>query len=841
MLNNISGSHPQKGWLFHLNNFYMIKVLKFGGSSVANPERIENVIEILKGYLSESDKVVIVVSAQSGVTDSLVRLCDSIVAGHQIFEQIVEELEQRHIDNVSRLINVKERPQITAEIMAMCNELTDLARGASMVGELTMRTRDHILGFGERLSATVITGALKQIAENAVYADARLFIKTDNNFGQARINFNLTNKFIENHFLNINYPVVVTGFIGSTEEGQPTTLGRSGSDYTASVMGAALGASAIEIWTDTDGIMTSDPKYVREARTISALSYAEAMELSHFGAKVLFPLSIHPAMEKNIPVFVKNSFNPAHPGTLITSEPGNGNDFIKGISSLRDIALINVEGSGMVGVSGISSRLFGALSAQKISVILISQASSEHSICFAVPTSQCKQASNAVEETFNRELISGIISSVSTEEKLAVVAVVGENMRKMPGVAARVFAPLGRNSINVKAISQGSSERNISFIVHENDLKKCLRVLHQSLFNREIRRLHLSIAGTGSVGSKLLAIISDNRDFLLKRKIDLQVSGLINSRLMITGCDNTLLTDWKDNMNMNGSKADFKAFAENLLKRDDENKVFIDVTAADEPTDFYMDFLSSGVAIVAANKRANTLNTSRYLNLHKSARKRSVPFHYETNVGAGLPVINTIRNLISGGDRIIKIEAVLSGTINWLLSEYNATVPFSELVKVAMDRGYTEPDPRDDLGGTDVARKALILAREVGYTLELNDIAVEPLMPEDSLGLRGFEPFFEAMRIFDKKLADLYSSAFGSRLKMRYIATVENGAANVKLSNVGAEHPFYNLAGSENCLLITTMLYNKHPMMIKGPGAGVDVTAAGLLADIVRIAEDIRI
>jgi aspartokinase/homoserine dehydrogenase 1 len=818
-----------------------MRILKFGGSSVSDPGRIRNVANIIKQYASEYSELSIVVSAQSGVTDQLVRLCELIPVLTASREVIIQELEQRHLATIKALLPIAQQPSAMAEIMTMCNELSDIARGASLVGEVTLRTRDLILSFGERLSAYIICRVLHPDIPLALYTDARKIIKTDANFGFARVDFESTNSLIKDYFSLNKGMSVVTGFIASTRQGQTTTLGRSGSDYTASIIGAALEADAIEIWSDVDGVMTADPRYVREAQSIGQLSYSEAMELSHFGAKVLFPASLQPAMAKQIPILVKNTFNPEHKGTLICKESSKDNGFIKGITALGNICIINVEGSGMVGVAGVSARLFNALSQQDISVILISQASSEHSICIALLEKDAEKASHVLRDTFKEELFSGLISSVNYESELAIVAVVGENMRNMPGVAARVFGPLGRNGINVKAISQGSSELNISFVIHENDLKKTLRILHQSLFNKEIRQLHLYVAGTGSVGSRLLEMIKNHNEYLVMQKIDLQLCGLINSRQMFMGEDHINPSKWKELMKNDAGKANFQKFVEGILLQNNENSVFVDVTAADEPVEYYNKLLSGNIAIVAANKRANTQNMVEYRRLHAAAKKRNVSFHYETNVGAGLPVINVIRNLIAGGDRVIKIEAVLSGTMNWLLSEYDGSKPFSDLVQLAKSRGYTEPDPRDDLSGMDVARKCLILARESGLEIELGDIAVDALMPPDAAQSENMSAFFKVLESYNPSFHSRYTMASDEGKRIRYVASIENNAAKVELLEVGETHPFFSLRGSENCIILTTNYYKQFPMVIKGPGAGTDVTAAGLLADIVRIAEGIRI
>ncbi len=814
--------------------------MKFGGSSLADSASVRRVVGIIKEQASEDNEVTVVVSAQAGVTDALAALCLIIPTDPAGSERSITDIENRHLTMAGELIQVGMQPSVMAEIITMCNQLSEIVKGASLVGEVTARTRDMILGFGEQLSAWLLCNILRMEFSEVIYTDARQLIKTDSSFGSAKVLFEMSNKLIRDYYSENTGLKVVTGFIASTPEGETTTLGRNGSDYTASILGAAMNAGIIEIWTDTDGVLTADPTLVREARNIGQLSYNEAMELSHFGARVIFPASLQPAMEKSIPLLVKNTFNPTHKGTLVCDKTFSDNGFIKGISSLRNVSLINIEGSGMVGVAGVAARMFTALSAERISVILISQASSEHSICIALMDQDSGRAVIILKETFSKELELGLISSVRCESQLSIVAVVGENMRHMPGVAARVFAPLGRNGINIKAISQGSSELNISFVISENDLKKALRILHQALFRNEMRQLNLFIAGTGLVGGRLLDMIPKHNSFLKRQNIELRVCGIINSRKMLTGSEISDIENWRSDIDSGSEKADLDVYINKMLKRNFENCVLVDVTGSAEPVDYYYKLLSSNISIVAANKIANSGTFGMYSRLREAAAKRRVSFHYETNVGAGLPVINVIRNLNSGGDTIRRIEAILSGTLNWLLSEYNGTISFSELVIRARELGYTEPDPRLDLSGTDVARKCLILARECGIEMEMKDVETESLIPS-VIGAVGLKDFFSELNEAESFYLDKYTVAASENKRLRYVATIENGKVIVGLKKVGESHPFYALRGSGNCIILTTDYYKESPMVITGPGAGANVTAAGLLADIVRVAEEIRI
>jgi|LakMenEpi03Aug12_release.lakeMendotaPanAssembly.Ray.scaffolds.fasta_scaffold53799_3 aspartokinase/homoserine dehydrogenase 1 len=815
-----------------------MRVLKFGGTSVANAEAILQVVDIVKETAQRDTNIIVVVSAQSGVTDKLLKFENLILQDPSACEALLDEIEKQHTDTLRALIPVPNQATALANVIVKCQELRSIVKGASLIQEVSARTKALIVSFGERLSAFIISQAMHYQISDTAYVDAREIIKTDDSFAQALVDFKLSNPLIQDCFADTKKMYVVTGFIASTSDGRSTTLGRGGSDYTASIIGAALKADCIEIWTDVDGVMTADPRFVKEARSVRSMTYNEAMELSHFGAKVIFSATMLPAMNAQIPILVKNTFNASHEGTLISNKRDKDSHPVKGISSLRKMALFNVEGSGMAGVAGFSARLFSTLSLNHINVILISQASSEHSICFAISQLEATKASEVLNVEFERELEKGLINPIELENDLAIVAVVGENMKEHTGLAARVFNPLGRNGINLKAIAQGSSELNISIVIQERELEKALQVLHQSLFDHDRQKLHIFLTGYGSIGKRLLEMIQEHESYLAAQKIDLQICGLINRNKMLLQANEIPIQDIAEHLDKHGLNAELSEYVDGIKRLNLENSLFVDVTASDDPTPFYQPLLNHNVAIVTANKRANTQSFAYYKSLHQTARSRNVAFHYETNVGAGLPVINVLRDLQAGGDKVIRIEAVLSGTMNYLLSEYNASESFSSLVAKAKEMGYTEPDPRDDLSGMDVARKCLILAREIGWEIELSDIQVEPLMNDEAANANDVISFFEELKSYDKPFEQEYTNALAKQLRLRYVALLENGKASVKVMQLDEAHPFYTLKGTENCLSLTTKYYQKYPMVIKGPGAGVDVTAAGVLADIIRVAEN---
>jgi bifunctional aspartokinase / homoserine dehydrogenase 1 len=810
-------------------------ILKFGGSSVATPDRIQSVINIIENR-SPGNSLAIVVSAFGGVTDTLIAMSTLALEGKTEYKGQLAQLEKRHLDAVRELISIQRQSSILSQVKLLINQLEDVLHGVFLVKERTARSLDYIMSFGERLSAYIISEAMKEKNIPATFLDARSVIRTDNHFGLARVDFASTQALILEYFKNSSGLPVITGFIGSSETGETTTLGRSGSDYTAAIFAGALRASSLEIWTDVDGMMTADPRKVKKAFTVKEMTYEEAMELSHFGAKVIFPATMRPAMMHGIPISIKNTFNPAFEGTVIKEKAENKSMIIKGISSMDKISLLSVQGSGLMGVVGVSKRLFGALADQKINVILISQASSEHSICFAIESGRTRQAKAAIEREFQYEIRSNEMDEVQVESDLAIVAIVGENMKRNPGTSGRMFSALGKNGINVSAIAQGSSELNISAVVHEQDITKALNVLHEAFFLSDHKVLNLFLVGTGLIGKSLLRMIDKQQKQLARENLlEICLIGVANSRKMLFSEDGIGFTEAVNQLEKEGEEMNIHTFFGTMIGYNLPNSVFVDCTASETVAGFYPDILSSNISIVTPNKKANSGSQARYRQMKEVTRKRGVKFLYETNVGAGLPVINTMNDLLLSGDKVVKIEAVLSGTLNYIFSSFSAERKFSEVVKEAKEKGYTEPDPRDDLNGMDVARKILILSRESGAELELDDIEVENLVPEDCRGDISVQDFFNRLAKHDAAFETLAQKAAAKNEKLRYMAILENGKTTLRLGSVNSSHPFYSLSGSDNIILLTTERYQERPMVIRGPGAGAEVTAAGVFADIIRI------
>jgi len=815
-----------------------MKVLKFGGTSVGTVESINQVIQILQENLNEGIKIAVVYSAMGGVTNRLLEIGKLAAASDLEYLQLLKSVEDRHFAVVRGLIDVKNQSSAIAKVKGLLNELEDLLRGVFLIKELSARTNDFIVSFGERLSTTIATEALKNRGIDAEFLDARKLIKTDDHFGYAEVITELTNELIRKHFAKTNQLQCITGFIGSTIDGVTTTLGRGGSDYTASIFGAALNASVIEIWTDVNGMLTSDPRKVKNAFTIPTITYAEAMELSHFGAKVIYPPSLTPAFQKNIPLKILNTFNHHHEGTLISKTANTKEYSITGISSIDDIALVNVQGGGMMGVAGVSAKLFSILAANKISVILISQASSEHSICFAVDPKTAYGVKEILDEGFATELTQGLVDNISIEQNLSIIAVVGEGMKSSTGISGKLFTVLGKNGINVVATAQGSSELNISVVIYKKDITKALNAIHETFFQVDGLTLNLYLVGaTGLIGSTLLRQIQEQKVYLKQRKnLNIRLVGITNTKKMLFNEGGISLEKWKEELLENGEIANIGSFVSDVQDLNLPNSVFVDCTADKNIVQYYYSLLSGSVSIVTPNKVANSGRYEQYFILQKAAQKHGVKFLYETNVGAGLPIINTLQGLITSGDKINKIEAVLSGTLAYIFNNFKVGDRFVDVVKEAKAKGYTEPDPRDDLSGQDVARKILILSREAGLKLEPEDVINSNLLNDACLNAPSVEAFFEELEKDNDRFEKLLKNAEENDEVLRFVASLDSeNNASIGLKTVGRLHPFFNLAGSENIISFTTERYKYNPLVVKGPGAGAEVTASGVFADIMSI------
>lgn len=815
-----------------------MKVLKFGGTSVGTVESINQVIQILQENLNEGRKIAVVYSAMGGVTNRLIEIGKLAAASDLEYLQLLKSVEDRHFAAVRGLIDVKNQSSAIAKVKGLLNELEDLLRGVFLIKELSARTNDFIVSFGERLSTTIVTEALKNRGIDAEYLDARKVIKTDDHFGYAEVIGDLTNELIRKHFAQTNKLQCITGFIGSTIDGVTTTLGRGGSDYTGSIFGAALNATVIEIWTDVDGMLTSDPRKVKNAFTIPTITYAEAMELSHFGAKVIYPPSLTPAFQKNIPLKILNTFNHHHEGTLVSKTASTKEYSITGISSIDDIALVNVQGGGMMGVAGVSAKLFSILAANKISVILISQASSEHSICFAVDPKAAYGVKEILEEGFSTEISQGLVDNISIEQNLSVIAVVGEGMKSSTGTSGKLFTVLGKNGINVVATAQGSSELNISVVIYKKDITKALNAIHETFFQVDGLTLNLYLVGaTGLIGSTLLRQIQEQKEYLKQRKnLNIRLVGITNTKKMLLDEGGISLENWKEELLEKGEIANIGSFVSDVQDLNLPYSVFVDCTADKNIVQYYYSLLSSSVSIVTPNKVANSGRYEQYYMLQKAAQKHGVKFLYETNVGAGLPIINTLQGLITSGDKINKIEAVLSGTLAYIFNNFKVGDRFVDVVKEAKEKGYTEPDPRDDLSGQDVARKILILSREAGLKLEPEDVTIINLLNDACLNAPSVDAFFEELEKDNDRFEKLLQDAQANDEVLRFIATLDSdNKASIGLKTVGRSHPFFNLAGSENIISFTTERYKYNPLVVKGPGAGAEVTASGVFADIMSI------
>ncbi|MBX3291690.1 MAG: bifunctional aspartate kinase/homoserine dehydrogenase I [Acidobacteria bacterium] len=807
-----------------------MKVLKFGGSSVANAENISKVADIVASRRGE--RLAVVVSAMQGTTDTLIALGREAETAGRTNAEKLNELRDKLLAAAGVLLQGDREEETADLIQTSFSELQKLLDGVGLVRELSARTLDKILSFGEVLSSRILTTLLVSKGINAAWADSRLLITTDAAFGKAAVKFSETNTNISEHFTASNTQVtVLPGFIASTSNGDTTTLGRGGSDYTAAIIAAAVDAELLEIWTDVSGMMTADPRFVRNAKHIPAISYREAMELSHFGAKVIYPPTIQPVMSRGIPVLVKNTFAPGDAGTLIEQQTDDGG-IIRGISSIDGIAILNLEGSGMVGIPGFSKRLFGALAAAQINVILITQSSSEHSICVAVEEKFADAAKQAVDAEFENEIAVGKIDPLRVETGFSILALVGDNMRFHTGVSGKMFSTLGSNGINIHAIAQGSSERNISAVIASSDVRKAVNVLNEEFFSDGSKQVNVFIAGVGTVGGRLLDQLHRQHDALLDDlRLNVRIAGVANSRR--AAIDEDEIDAAEIDLNESGEEMDISQFTDRLIEMNLRNSVFVDVTASPQVVECYPKLLKRSISIVACNKIAASAELATYRRLKELAREYGANFFFETNVGAGLPIIHTLGDLLRSGDRVRRIEAVLSGTLNFVFNNYDGSRPFADVVRQAQDEGYTEPDPRLDLSGTDVARKILILAREAGYALEMDDIENEGFLPPSCLA-GSVEDFYSELAANETHFKGLLDAAVANGKTLKYIASFADGAAKVGLQQIGPEHNFAGLSGKDNAVLFYTDRYSEQPLVVKGAGAGADVTAAGVFADIVR-------
>ena len=814
-----------------------MQVLKFGGTSVASAASIEKVVAIVQSALAQGPAVV-VVSALGGTTDALISAGRAAAAGDEGFRQTLRQLEARHLRAAEALLPT---PPVQAEVQpwltAQFAELALLADGIFALGELSARTLDRLMGYGELLSSRLIAAAFAARGMANSWADSRQLIRTDSRFGMAQVDAEITKRQVA-YFQQENPASlwVAPGFIAADAAGQTTTLGRGGSDYSAAILAAALGADKLEIWTDVSGMLTADPRLVRPARPIARISYEEAMELSHFGAKVLYAPTVQPVRQRGIPMWIKNTFAPHDYGTLVEVAPPPTPGVVRGLSSVGDLALLNLEGSGMVGVPGFAARLFAALARAGLNVVLITQSSSEHSICVGVREADVPAAQGVVNEEFAAEIAAGRLEPLRPETGLAIVALVGDTMRNHPGISGRLFSALGHNGVNIRAIAQGASERNISTVIRAADVRKAINVLHEEFFEATYKQVNLFMLGPGNVGGRLLAQLAQQQAYLREKLgLDLRVVAIANSRHCLVSAEGGLdLSTWPEDLDA-APALSLDELTSLIISKNLRNSIFVDVTANPAAAGQYAPLLARSVAVVACNKVAASADYASYRHLKQLAQDFNTKYLFETNVGAALPVIGTLGDLTRSGDVVRRMQAVLSGTLNFVFNNYDGSRPFAEVVRQAQAEGYTEPDPRLDLNGSDVARKILILAREAGQPLEMSDVANESFLPPSCLA-GDVAAFYEQLAVHEPHFRALYDAAAGQGRRLKFVAEYADGQAAVGLQQIAPGHDLYELRGKDNVVLFYTDRYPEQPLVVKGAGAGAEVTASGVFADIIRAA-----
>ncbi len=809
-------------------------VYKFGGSSVGSPETIKKVIDIIKED-NENRSLILVFSAFQTITNILISTGENAALGKNEYKNGFSYIKNIHLTVIEKLTTGESLYLVRRKVNLLLDELEKLLYGIWLIKELSPRSKDHIMSFGERLSCTIITAALNSAGLKAEYVDSRKLIKTDNNFGNARVLFSKTDKIINDYLKSKQIIKVVTGFIGSTIEGETTTLGRGGSDYTASILGAALNVKEIQIWTDVDGVLTADPRKVKRALPIEKMSYEEALEMSHFGAKVIYPPTIRPALIKGIPIIIKNTFNPVFKGTVITNETITNDYAVTGISTIENVALINVKGTGLIDVATLAGRIFNLLAYNNISIILISQASSGHSICFSIYEENAQRAEKLITEELKHEINDGLINGIVTDKDVAVIAVVGENIRNLPGVPEKIYQALGRNGIKIEAAAQGSSRLNISLVISKSDIGKALNAIHDSFFLSHLKVINVFVLGTGELGKTLFAQLNNQLNYLFNNlNLEIRVVGVANTRKMLIKESGINVKAWEEELLYEGKLSNTDEFIQTIIKGNLPNSVFVDCTGCELVVNYYLGLLKKSVSIITQNKKACTVKNKIYNELKNAAKKYNAKLVFETNVGAGLPFVNTLQDLILSGDKIIEIEAVLSGTLSYVFNSINESKSFSDAVKEACELGYTEKNPMVDLDGSDIATKLLVLIREAGFNINFEEIQIEKLI--DDLQENKGEEFFEYLKEYNSLFEEKRKIAASNNMVLRYIAEYKGNKASVRLKQVDKNHPFYELRNNENSISFTTVYYNETPVLLKGPGAGFKITSGGILADIIKIA-----